>query len=210
MPTCSNACNTWARWPHRTKRTLSIMEYCGLALARVNWPYDPFAPCPVHELHGIRLDIARHPTHGIAEKSRCRMPDALTISLLALAWLTPLAMVRAAPESRGGVFPAPHVGRKSGLLAGARHAARPAVAQDHLLPRSTSPRERRVRAFRLAALGQGGRLGFHLEWGEPLARKFSEPQAPSRPRRRWSSPSCRLSWARAGRRIMAASGFRIT
>ena len=200
-----------ARWPHGTKRKLSIMEYCGLALARVNWPYDPFAPCPVHELHGIRLDIARHPTHGIAEKSRCRMPDALTISLLALAWLTPLAMVRAAPESRGGVFPAPHVGRKSGLLAGARHAApAPAVAQDHLLPRSTSPREHRVRSLRLAALKQGGRLG--STW-------IGENRSPAH------SPSLRLRavlagagvlqvagfpGARAGRRIMAASGLRIT
>ena len=177
------------------------MEYCGLALARVNWPYDPFAPCPVHELHGIRLDIARHPTHGIAEKSRCRMPDALTISLLALAWLTPLAMVRAAPESRGGAFPCPSCRaqeRTIGRCASCRPGA--AVAQDHLLPRSTSPREHRVRSFRLAALGQGGRLGFRLEWGEPLASKYSEPQAPSRPRRRWSSPSCRLSWGTSGKK----------
>ena len=164
--------------------TPSIMEYCGLALAHVNWPCDPFAPCPIHELHGIHRTLPDTPTHGIGEKSRRRMPDALIISLLALAWLTPLAMVRAAPESCGGLFPAPPCGaqeRTIGRCASCRPGA--AVAQDHLLPRSASPREHRVRSFRLVALGQGGLLGFRLEWGwEPLASKYPEPQAPCRPR----------------------------
>jgi hypothetical protein len=174
------------------------MEYCGLALARVNWPYDPFAPdlSTSFMASAWTLPDARDRGEKQVPHAQCfdhRPPR------LGMAHSSRHGASRTRKPRRG--FPCPSCRaqeRTIGRCASCRPGA--AVAQDHPLPRSTSPRERRVRSFRLAALRQGGRLGFHLEWGEPLARKFSEPQAPSRPRRRWSSTSCRLSWGTSGKK----------